>query len=81
MWDVKHPKHMLKRQPSPANLSLLPSTDRKTYPNTPLSEFKVVDVYVRTHGLDDLVDDETEGKDEEVWKLPSSQRLTLYRIQ
>ena len=31
---------------------------RKTYPNTPLSEFKVTDVYVLTHGLDDLVDDE-----------------------
>ena len=39
---------------------------RKTYPNTPLSEFKVSDSYVRTHGLDDLVDDEEEEKDEEV---------------
>ena len=39
---------------------------RKTYPNTPLSEFKSTDVYVRTHGLDDLVDDEEEEKDEEV---------------
>jgi hypothetical protein len=41
---------------------------RKTYPNTPLSEFKSTDVYVHTHGLDDnvLVDDEEEEKDEEV---------------
>jgi hypothetical protein len=31
---------------------------RKTYPNTPLSEFRAVDAYVRTHGLDALVDDE-----------------------
>ena len=29
---------------------------RKTYPNTPLSEFEVTDTYVRTHGLDPLVD-------------------------
>ena len=39
---------------------------RKTYPNTPLSEFRTVDAYVRTHGLDALVDDEEEEKDEEV---------------
>jgi hypothetical protein len=41
---------------------------RKTYPNTPLSEFRATDVYVRSHGLDDLVtvDDEEEEKDEEV---------------
>ena len=39
---------------------------RKTYPNTPLSEFKAADAYVRTHGLDALVDDEEEEKDEEV---------------
>ncbi len=39
---------------------------RKTYPNTPLSEFKTVDPYVHTHGLDALVDDEEEEKDEEV---------------
>jgi hypothetical protein len=39
---------------------------RKTYPNTPLSEFKTTDVYVLTHGLDALVDDEEEEKDEEV---------------
>ena len=39
---------------------------RKTYPNTPLSEFRAVDAYVRTHGLDALVDDEEEEKDEEV---------------
>jgi hypothetical protein len=39
---------------------------RKTYPNTPLSEFKTTDSYVHTHGLDDLVDDEEEEKDEEV---------------
>ena len=38
----------------------------KTYPNTPLSEFKTTDAYVRTHGLDSLVDDEEEEKDEEV---------------
>ncbi len=38
---------------------------RKTYPNTPLSEFKTTDDYVRTHGLDNLVDDEEEEKDEE----------------
>jgi len=38
----------------------------ESYPNTPLSEFKGVDVYVRTHGLDPLVDDEEEEKDEEV---------------
>jgi hypothetical protein len=39
---------------------------RKTYPNTPLSEFRVADTYVSTHGLDALVDDEEEEKDEEV---------------
>jgi hypothetical protein len=39
---------------------------RKTYPNTPLSEFRTTDAYVRTHGLDTLVDDEEEEKDEEV---------------
>ena len=39
---------------------------RKTYPNTPLLEFRAVDAYVRTHGLDALVDDEEEEKDEEV---------------
>jgi hypothetical protein len=39
---------------------------RKTYPNTPLSEFKATDAYVFTHGLDVLVDDEEEEKDEEV---------------
>jgi hypothetical protein len=43
---------------------------RKTYPNTPLSEFRITDVYVLTHGhtygLDALVDDEEEEKDEEV---------------
>jgi hypothetical protein len=39
---------------------------RKTHPNTPLSEFKTTDAYVQTHGLDALVDDEEEGKDEEV---------------
>jgi hypothetical protein len=39
---------------------------RKTYPNTPLSEFKTTDDYVRTHGLDNLVHDEEEEKDEEV---------------
>ena len=39
---------------------------RKTYPNTPLSEFRVTDAYVCTHGLDALVDDEEEEKDEEV---------------
>jgi hypothetical protein len=39
---------------------------RKTYPNTVLSEFKTDDVYVLTHGLDALVDDEKEEKDEEV---------------
>ena len=38
----------------------------KTYPNTPLSEFKTTDAYVLTHGLDALVDDEEEEKDEEV---------------
>jgi hypothetical protein len=36
---------------------------RKTYPNTPLSEFRVADAYVRTHGLDALVDDEEKEKD------------------
>jgi hypothetical protein len=57
---------------------------RKTYPNTPLSEFRVADTYVHTHGLDALVDDEEEEKDEEVSRLPSLlylQRLTLYTIQ
>ena len=39
---------------------------RKTYPNTPLSEFRAADAYVHTHGLDALVDDEEEEKDEEV---------------
>ncbi len=39
---------------------------RKTYPNTPLSEFRTTDAYVHTHGLDTLVDDEEEEKDEEV---------------
>ena len=39
---------------------------RKTYPNTPLSEFRAADAYVLTHGLDALVDDEEEEKDEEV---------------
>jgi hypothetical protein len=42
---------------------------RKNYTNIPLSEFKSTDTYVRTvrtHGLDDLVDDEEEEKDEEV---------------
>ena len=39
-----------------------PAHGRKTYPNTPLSEFKTVDTCVRTHGLDDLVDDEEEEK-------------------
>ena len=39
---------------------------RKTYPNTPLSEFRTTDAYVLTHGLDALVDDEEEEKDEEV---------------
>ncbi len=46
---------------------------RKTYPNTPLSEFEVTDTYVHTHGLhplvdglDPLVDDEEEETDEEV---------------
>jgi hypothetical protein len=34
--------------------------------NTPLSEFRSTDAYVRTHGLDDLVDDEEEEKDEKV---------------
>jgi hypothetical protein len=38
----------------------------KTYPNTPLSELKTTDSYVHTHGLDPLVDDEEEEKDEEV---------------
>ncbi len=38
----------------------------KTYPNTPLSEFRANDSHVHTHGLDDLVDDEEEEKDEEV---------------
>jgi hypothetical protein len=38
---------------------------RKTYTNTPLSEFRA-DAYVHTHGLDALVDDEQEEKDEEV---------------
>ena len=37
---------------------------RKTYPNIPLSEFKTADTYVLTHGLDALVDDEEEEKDE-----------------
>jgi hypothetical protein len=54
---------------------------RKTYANTPMSEIKTVDTYVHTHGLDTLVDDEEEEKDEEVRRLPSLQRLTLYRIQ
>jgi hypothetical protein len=31
-----------------------------------LSEFRADDAYVRTHGLDALVDDEEEEKDEEV---------------
>ena len=39
---------------------------RKTYTNTPLSEFRAADAYVHTHGLDALVDDEQEEKDEEV---------------
>jgi hypothetical protein len=39
---------------------------RKTYPNTPLPEFKTTDAYVHTHGLDALVDDKEEEKDEEV---------------
>jgi hypothetical protein len=39
---------------------------RKTYPNTPFPEFKITDDYVRTHGLDGLVDDKEEEKDEEV---------------
>ena len=39
---------------------------RKTYPNTPLSEFKVTDAYVLTHGLDTLVDDAEQEKDDEV---------------
>ncbi len=40
---------------------------RKTYPNTPLSEFKVTDpTHVYTRGLDALVDDEEEEKDVEV---------------
>ncbi len=39
---------------------------RKTYPNIPLSEFKSADAYVHTHGLDALVDNEEEEKDEEV---------------
>ena len=39
---------------------------RKTYPSTHSSEFKTADTYVRTHGLDVLVDDEEEEKDEEV---------------
>jgi hypothetical protein len=39
---------------------------RKTYPNTPLSEFRAVDAYVLTHGRDALVDNEEEEKDEEV---------------
>jgi hypothetical protein len=39
---------------------------RKTYQNTPLSEFRDPDVYIHTHGLDALVDDEEEEKDEEV---------------
>ena len=39
---------------------------RKTYPNTPLSEVKTTDDYVRTHGLDALVNDEEEEKGEEV---------------
>ncbi len=39
---------------------------RTTYQNTPLSEFKTTDDYVHTHGLDGLVDDEEEEKDEEV---------------
>ena len=56
------------------------SSDEKTYPNTPLSEFKTTDDYVHTHGLDALVDDEQEEKDE-VSRLPSLQRFTLYTIQ
>ncbi len=39
---------------------------RKTYPNTPLSEFRAADAYVVTHGLDVLVDNEVLEKDEEV---------------
>ena len=39
---------------------------RKTYPNKSLSEFRAGDTYVHTHGLDTLVDDEEEEKDEEV---------------
>jgi hypothetical protein len=39
---------------------------RKNYPNTPLSIFKTTDAYVHTHGLDTLVDDEEEEKDEKV---------------
>ncbi len=31
---------------------------RATYPNTPLSEFKVVDVYVCVHGGVDVLDDD-----------------------
>ncbi len=38
----------------------------KTYPNTPLSEFRAADAYVLTNGLDTLVDDEEEEKVEEV---------------
>ena len=38
----------------------------ENYPNTPLSEFKTTDTYVHSHGLNGLVDDEEEKKDEEV---------------
>ncbi len=53
-------------------------------PKHTLVGIRVADTYVRTHGLDVLVDDEEEEKDEEVWRLPSLlylQRLTLYTIQ
>jgi hypothetical protein len=65
---------------------------RVSYPDTPLSEFRVVDTYVRTHGgVETLEDDEDDEDGEEVFKIRKKicrseswvglQGLTFHRIE
>ena len=53
---------------------------RTSYPDTPLSEFKVVDVYVRSRGGVDTLDDDED--DEQVFemrkKMSTSERLMSF---
>ena len=65
---------------------------RTSYPDTPLSEFKTSDMYVRAHGgVEGLYDDEDDEDDEQVFEmrgkisrsenLISLQGLTFDRIR